>query len=101
MFWFHSKNSDKQKKAAKASGCERGSSGDEQASKSRRIREEALANARSARLAIGEETLDKIAAAMTRKQQSAMEQAKRQIHQSDPDKVLDELLMMMRNRPTQ
>lgn len=98
MFWFNKKNSDKQKAQKTASGCEGGSSKDEQSSKSQRIREEALANARAARIAIGEETLDKIAAAMTKKQQSVMEQAKRQINTADPDKVLDELLYMMKNR---
>jgi hypothetical protein len=106
MFWFNAKNSDKQKTgqkkppgvtSGKASGCG-DSSKDDQSSKSQRIREEALANARSARIAIGEDTLDKIAAAMTRKQQSVMEQAKRQINTADPDKVLDELLYMLKNR---
>lgn len=105
MFWFNSKNSDRQKKKAasqdgqKASGCEGGSPQGGQTDKSRRIREEALENARNARLAIGEETLDRIAAAMTKKQQSVLERSKRQINESDPDKVLDELLLMMRNRP--
>lgn len=102
MFWFNNKNSDKQKKSpgnpGKASGCDGGSSKDGPNSKSQRIREDALANARAARMSIGEETLDKIAAAMTKKQQSIMEQAKGQIKTADPDKVLDELLYMLKNR---
>lgn len=108
MFWFNAKNSDKQKtgqkKSAgttttgKASGCEGGSSKDNQTSKSQRIREEALANARAARIAIGEDTLDKIAAAMTKKQQSVVEQAKRDINKADPDKVLDELLYLLKTK---
>ena len=60
------------------------------------IQAQALANVRAARVHIGEETLDKIAAAMTQKQQSAMEQAKRQIQAADPDRVLDELMFMMK-----
>lgn len=59
------------------------------------LRAQAMANVRSARAHIGEDTLDKIAAAMTKKQQSSMEQAKRQIKGADVDKVLDELKFML------
>ncbi len=62
------------------------------------IRAQALANVRAARAHIGEETLDKIAEAMTAKQRSATEQAKQQIQAADPDRVLDELLLMMKER---
>ncbi|MCD8563384.1 MAG: hypothetical protein LRY54_05010 [Alphaproteobacteria bacterium] len=104
MFWFKNQNTDKQKKkpagvsAGQALGCEGGSSKDGQNGKSQRLREEALASARAAREAIGQETLDKIAAAMTKRQQSATEQAKVQINRADPDKVLDELLYMLKNK---
>lgn len=94
MFGFGKNKTDKQakKKAKKASGCE-GKTKDSQ-----RLREEALANVRDARAHIGEETLDKIAAAMTRKQHSAFERAKADINAQDPDKVLDEVLFMLKNR---
>ena len=62
------------------------------------IQAEAMANVRAARAHIGEETLDKIAAAMTKKQQSAMEKAKRDIAGADVDKVLDELKFMLDNK---
>ncbi len=74
-------------------------SGKEGKSKAPQSREEiqaqAMENVRAARVHIGEETLDKIAAIMTEKQKSAMEQAKRQIQAADPDRVLDELMFMM------
>jgi len=54
-----------------------------------------MANMRAARTQIGEETLDKIAAAMTKKQQSATEQAKRTIESADSDRVADEILYML------
>lgn len=59
------------------------------------IQAQALANARAAREQIGEDTIQKIAAAMTKKQQSAVEQAKRKIEGADLDRVLDELKFMM------
>tara|TARA_B100000780_G_scaffold278551_1_gene252488 strand:- start:2206 stop:2508 length:303 start_codon:yes stop_codon:yes gene_type:complete len=97
MFWSKDKNkSDKQKKPKNNN---KGLSGDkgvhQEQGRSQRIREEALANARSARAEIGEETLDKIAAMMTKKQQSSMEQAKRQIAEKDADRVADEILAML------
>lgn len=101
MLWFKNKPSGKQQKTNagdKTGGVCGDSSPIERPGKSQKIREEALANARAARLSIGEDTLDKIAAAMTKKQQSVMEQAKGQIRNADPDKVLDELLFMLKNR---
>ncbi len=62
------------------------------------IRAQALANARKAREAIGDETLQKIAAAMQKKQQSATEQAKRQIAEVDADRVAEEILAMLETR---
>lgn len=58
----------------------------------------AMVNFSAAREQIGEETLDRIAAAMTKKQNSAMERAKRDIQGADVDKVLDELKWMLDNK---
>lgn len=61
---------------------------------------QARANAAAARAEIGEETLDKIKAALMKKQQSAIEQAKRQIQAADQDKVRDNIkFMMTEDRP--
>lgn len=94
MFWSKSKNTDKQKKSkelqANNSGVRQNTS-----ESSQRLREEALANARKARAEIGEEALDKIAAMMTKKQQSEVEKAKRQIAEKDADRVAEEILLML------
>lgn len=94
MFWSKNKNTDKQKKP------DNGLQGDNGVhqnipEKSQRIRQEALANARKARADIGEEALEKIAAMMTKKQQSVIEQAKRQIAEKDADRVAEEILLML------
>jgi hypothetical protein len=62
------------------------------------IRAQALANVRKAKEHIGEETIQKIAAAMQKKQQSAFEQARAKIHQSDADRVAEEILAMLETR---
>jgi len=62
------------------------------------IQAQAMANFSAAREQIGEDTLNRIAAAMTKKQQSAMERAKRDIAGADVDKVLDELKWMLDNK---
>lgn len=62
------------------------------------IQAEAMANFSAARAHIGEDTLDKIAAAMTKKQQSAMERAKRDLENVDVDRMLDELKWMLDNK---
>jgi len=62
---------------------------------SEEIRAQALANAKAARENIGEDTLRRIAAAMTKKQQSATEQAKARIADADADRVAQEILYMM------
>lgn len=96
MFWSKKKKPPKkpgkQKKASKPE-----TKGDERLS-SEELRAEAMANVRAAREHIGEDTLDRIAAAMTKKQQSATEQAKAQIQSADPDRVLDEILYMLDER---
>lgn len=62
------------------------------------IQAQALTNSRIARDNIGEETLERIAAAMTKKQQSAVEQAKRDIKTADHGRVMNELQFMMKNK---
>ena len=63
-------------------------------------REEIIAQAKknmaSARAEIGDETLEKIKAAMMKKQQSVLEQAKIQIKSADVNKVRDNIQFMMR-----
>lgn len=81
MFWS---KKHKQEKTAK-----------KKAKRSQQLREEALANAKAARENIGEETLDRIAAAMTKKQKSNTEQAKRAIQDADADRVAQEILHMI------
>lgn len=53
---------------------------------------------RAARAEIGEDTLQKIAAAIARKEGSAAEQAKAKIQKADPDRVAGELLSMLGKR---
>lgn len=106
MFWSKNKKSQKgtknktsDKRGAKNGkvGCV-GSNTDGQSLAGDALRAQALANLSAARANIGEETLDRIAAAMTKKQQSAMERAKRDIAGADVDKVLDELKFMLDSR---
>lgn len=58
---------------------------------------QAKANMSAARTEIGDETLEKIKAAMMKKQGSAMEKAKAQIKSSDIDKVRDNIQFMVRH----
>jgi protein involved in temperature-dependent protein secretion len=62
------------------------------------LRAQALAHAKAARAHIGDETLDKIAAVMARKQNSAMEQARRNIAQADAERVAIEILSMIETK---
>ena len=57
---------------------------------------QAKANMASARAEIGDETLEKIKAAMLKKQQSTIEQAKNKIRETDPTEVRDHLRTMIR-----
>lgn len=94
MFWSKNKNSDKQKKKQQLQTGQ--GVGTQNTSKnSQRLREEALANARKARAEIGDEVLDKIAALMTKKQQSLVEQTKQKVAETDADRVAQEILLMM------
>lgn len=102
MFWgkkTKKKNQTKDKRAASktsTAGCVGSEKGRGQ--KREAIHAEAMANFSAARHHIGEDTLDRIAAAMTKKQQSAMERAKRDIATADTDRVLDELKWMLDQR---
>ncbi len=100
MFGFgKDKNTDKRSKKPKElqASCDRGvqhKSGD-QSARSEKIRAQALANAAAAREQIGADVLDKIAAAMTKKQQSSMQQAKNSLKGADVDRMLDELKFLL------
>lgn len=86
MFW-KKKKVEKSKESAKQSGTP--------------TREEIIAKAKAnmtaAREEIGDETLEKIKAAMLRKQQSAMEQAKAKVKATDTDHVRDHLRLLIRD----
>lgn len=68
-------------------------------SKSADIRAQALANARAARERVGEETIQKIAAALVQQQErqkiSLTEQAKAQIARANSERVVDEIRFLM------
>jgi len=59
---------------------------------------QATANAAKARAEIGDETLQKIAEAMQRKENSATEQAKRKIRAMDDGKVADHLKIIIEDK---
>ncbi|MCE7887805.1 MAG: hypothetical protein DYH13_09945 [Alphaproteobacteria bacterium PRO2] len=71
-----------------------------QRSGSEDIRAQALANARAARERVGEETIQKIAAALVQKQMSLTEQARKQIAQTNSDRVADEIRFLMGENET-
>ena len=105
MFW--SKNNKTKNKTDKRKHQQKGAAGNKKSSVGKErgrgtsreeIQAQAMANFSAARQNIGEDTLDRIAAAMTKKQQSAMERAKRDIAGADVDKVLDELKWMLDSR---
>ena len=88
MFW---------KKKGKSKPSEDGAQSKDAAAKPSReqILAQAKANAAAARAEIGDETLDKIKAALLKKQASAIEQAKKQILNANQDKVRDNIKFMM------
>ena len=98
MFWrkdkkLKSKTSDKRGSLNKSkAGCVGKKEGHGQTREE--IHAAAMANFSTARAHIGEDTLERIAAAMDKKQQSAMERAKRDIANADINKILDELKWM-------
>jgi len=67
-------------------------------SKSAALRQQAMANAKKARMEIGEETLDKIAHAMTKRQKNVTNKARSEIRNADADEVAQELLSMMQEK---
>lgn len=56
---------------------------------------EAQANMRAAREEIGQETIDKLAEALGKQQDSIQEKIRREVEQYDEDKVIDHLRMMI------
>ena len=59
------------------------------------LKAEAMNNARAAREAIGEDTLDKIAEEMSKKQKSNVEKAKRDITSRDDNQIAENLRDLM------
>jgi len=80
MFWKKKKKEDPKKTA-----CEE-------------LIAQAKANAAKARAEIGDETLQKIAENIRRKEQSATEQAKARIRAMDKDKVADHIKFMLEDK---
>jgi hypothetical protein len=91
MFWSKKNKSKKDQKTPAEAASKKAAAPQSSAD----IRAQAMANARAARERIGEETLDRIAAAMQKKQQSTIEQAKNRIRDADADRVADEILHML------
>jgi predicted transcriptional regulator len=91
MFWSRKNKSKKDQKTPAKAASKKPATPQSSAD----IRAQAMANARAARERIGEETLDRIAAAMLKKQQSTIEQAKNRIRDADADRVADEILHML------
>lgn len=107
MFWTKKNKPDKQSKASKGSlKASDGSVGTTNKGQrqgklsSEEIRAQALANARAARERVGEETIQKIAEALVRKQMSLTEQAKKQIAQANSERVADEIRLLMGENET-
>lgn len=82
MFWSKKKNSPKSNTQSKSDA----------------LRKQALDNARAAREALGDETIQRITAAMSGKKNSPVEQAKTHIQNTEDDKVVDEILWMLQNK---
>lgn len=98
MFWSKKKKTDKQSKGAKSdpkASCGSLVGTQSQRLSSEEIRAQALANARAARERVGEETIQKIAAALVQKQMSLTEQAKAQIARQNSDRVADEIRYLL------
>ncbi len=107
MFWLNTKKTDK-RQAVKTGQSKKNSKAGSKSlietsvgnSEGRRmtreeIQAQALANARAAREAIGEDTLQKIAAAIRKKEQSIIEQKKAEIKRSDAGRVASEISLML------
>jgi hypothetical protein len=110
MFWGKKNKTDKpaepkknnkpdKKKKSKGKKEKKGvGNSDSQRLSSEKLREEALANARLARETLGDETIQRIAAALHKKQNSDIEKAKQQIAGANVDRVLDELMWMLQDK---
>jgi hypothetical protein len=109
MAWFgkdDKSGNKKDKQAAEGAGRKSPVGQKDSASKSQRpdsneIRAQALANMRSARDRLGEETIKKIAEAIQKKQNSPTERAKAQINkiaETEADRVAEEILSMLETR---
>ncbi len=72
---------------AKSTGSQSNSAGD--------IRAQALANARLARERLGEDTVQKMAEIISRKENNPFEQAKKKIAMADSDRVVDEIMFLL------
>lgn len=83
------------KGGASQAGAGTGIGGVGRSSASEALRAQAMANVRAARESIGEDTLDRMAAAMRKKQQSPLERAKAQILDEDAERVASEILAMI------
>lgn len=94
MFGFGKKTSCKGKKS-KALQAEGGQQVCAKQARSQQLRAEAMANARAARETLGDETVQKIAEIIARKENNPFEQALRKIEQADSDRVADEILYML------
>ncbi len=108
MFWSKKNNPDKKtdkrskapKGGPKASCGSVGTNNKGQRLSSEEIRAQALANARAARERLGEETIQKIADALVRKQMSLTEQAKRQIARENSERVAGEIRLLLGENET-
>ncbi len=96
MFWGKKNKSKSDKRNNKSCVGKKDGSGQSLAGDA--LRAQALANARAARERIGDETIQKIAEAMAKKENSPMEKAKRQLESADTDRVLGELKWMLDNK---
>ena len=98
MFWSKNKDKDKRNDTAKAASKQSVEGPDKvqnASDKSQKLRAEAMANARRARESIGEDTLDKIAYIMSKKQESLIEQTKQKVAETDAERAATEILLIL------
>ena len=88
------KRGKKKSKELQASGT-REKNGEGQSLAGDALRAQALANARAAREAIGEDTVQKMAEIIARKENNPFEKAIKQLENADADRVADEILYML------
>lgn len=107
MFWSRKNKGEKSKGAKQdkrhkrtGDGVQRnsksvGTSKGQRAQTSEDIRKQALANAQQARENLGDETVQRIAEIMSKKDHTPMARAKADIAAADSDRVLDELKFLL------